>query len=86
MASVTVRQESKVLQSVYSSISEMSSSGSDDVSRDMDSEKFDRASVVIAQYQHGPVETRRGVGFDPIFGSLASLGPTVETETHTCGV
>jgi len=38
MASVTVRQESKVLQSVYSSISEMSSSGSDDVSRDMDGE------------------------------------------------
>jgi hypothetical protein len=39
-ASVTVRQESKVLQSVYSSISEMSSSGSDEVSRDMDDDHF----------------------------------------------
>jgi hypothetical protein len=37
-ASVTVRQESKVLQSVYSSIAEVSSSGSDEVSRDMDDE------------------------------------------------
>jgi len=44
-ASVTVRQESKVLQSVYSSISEMSSSGSDDVSRDMD-EEYTRFSEV----------------------------------------
>ena len=44
--SVTVRQESKVLQSVYSSISEMSSSGSDEVERDMDGENTQSSSAV----------------------------------------